>query len=631
MGKIVIDHDDYLKMKKELNEYKTKYDSLLSFSKFLKSIKTSPSDDTTQLDKNAKNFYMKLICDKLDITGIYDILNDNVEKYSSEISDLSEENSQLKRNQDKLLDKIKLYKNKIKELEETVDKIETNTKTMIEEFENSKVKALRRDIENNTAKRSISICLTAWNTQDYIEECLDSIEKQTYFANFNDYEILLGIDGCKNTLEKVKTIQHKYRNLRVFMMNENVGTYITTNTLMKIASKEWLLRFDTDDVMLPNMIDSIISYINSRPDIDILRPYAMNFGNRHGCLFDKHGCILMKRSIFDTFGGYKPWVCAADGELQRRLEKFVTIKKYTVVVFNRRVHENNLTIASKTNFNSDIRKKYINLIENTIYKNKKQAMIECKTGKYTEIKQQDAYKIVVSLTSYPERFKYVPSVIESILRNNMKPYKICLCVHKDDMSKLTTEIKELVNNNKIEIIEAEENLRPHCKYYYTMKKYKNHPVITIDDDVVYDIDTIKSLYDSYIKYPHCVSARRVHKIIYENGIATRYGKWLKEFKEIADKPAKCLFATGVGGVLYPPDILKIDEVDIKDIYECILADDILLKWREDRLNVLTVWVKNNRIHGTKIVEAANSEKALFRTNCNKSRNTEYLKIFKLYE
>lgn len=52
-------------------------------------------------------------------------------------------------------------------------------------------------------KEGVSIILTAWKTQDYIEECLDSINKQQFFnKEKTNYEILLGIDGCEKTLEK---------------------------------------------------------------------------------------------------------------------------------------------------------------------------------------------------------------------------------------------------------------------------------------------------------------------------------------------------------------------------------------------------------------------------------------------
>ncbi len=42
-------------------------------------------------------------------------------------------------------------------------------------------------------KEGVSIILTAWKTQDYIEECLDSINKQQFFnKEKTNYEILLG-------------------------------------------------------------------------------------------------------------------------------------------------------------------------------------------------------------------------------------------------------------------------------------------------------------------------------------------------------------------------------------------------------------------------------------------------------
>jgi hypothetical protein len=43
-----------------------------------------------------------------------------------------------------------------------------------------------------------------------------------------------------------------------------------------------------------------------------------------------------------------------------------------------------------------------------------------------------------------------------------------------------------------------------------------------------------------------------------------------------------MFATGVGGVLYPPDILKISSSDIPDIVDkSLTTDDLFLKSKED--------------------------------------------------
>lgn len=606
MSKILVESDEYFNVKNKLNE-------LLEINRSLK-------EKYVQLQKRS-SIDVGCSLEKFD-----KLKNENI-SLKKDITLLKQENNEFRKAKLNFLQDIKLVKQENKSLTNENKRLSK----MIEEFENrkrtlSELQGFPLDYE----KEGISICLTAYETQEYIEDCLNSIENQTYFNDTNNFEILLGIDHCEKTLAKVRKIQHKYRNLRVFVMNKNVGTYMTTNTVMSLAKYNWILRFDTDDIMLPNMIESILLYMREHPDIDILRPYAINFGKKTNLLYDKHGCILMKKEIFQKFGGYRPWRCAADGELQKRLENFVTIKKYTTVVFKRRMHGNNLTVAADTNFGSDIRKKYIKFINDSKYKNEKEAMIKCETAEYTEENLLDKYQVIVSLTSYPARFKYIPSVIDSILQNTLKPWKICLCIYKEDEQHLTKEIKDLINSNIIELIIADEDLKPHCKYYYTMKKYKTHPIITIDDDLLYDKDTIKSLYRNYILKPNVVSARRVHKISYENGIAQGYGKWIREYTK-CKTPRKDMFATGVGGVLYPPDILHIDDLPTDKIYKCLYADDILLKYLEDRLGILTMWVENNKMNGTKIVEAANSERALFRLNCNKNKNSEYLKIFTLYE
>ena len=85
----------------------------------------------------------------------------------------------------------------------------------------------------------ITIYITAYKAKDFLKECLDSISNQTYFINNPNYEILLGIDGCEETLEFAKTIMEKYNNLRILMMNKNCGTYITSNTLIKEAKYDY--------------------------------------------------------------------------------------------------------------------------------------------------------------------------------------------------------------------------------------------------------------------------------------------------------------------------------------------------------------------------------------------------------
>ena len=212
-------------------------------------------------------------------------------------------------------------------------------------------------------KLPISIIITAYQTQEFIEECLDSIENQTYFINNDDFEVLVGIDGCMDTLNKVLEIRHKYRNLRVFVMENNVGTYVTSNTLLSIVKNKNILRFDSDDVMRPEMINEIMTYSN---DYNVVRFHFIQFEIKEGVRFENNikyfaqGVIFFTREVLDKLGGYMPWKCAGDSDFLKRAEELGEVKLIPIPLFYRRLHGNNLIF--KYNGKDINRKKYNKLV-----------------------------------------------------------------------------------------------------------------------------------------------------------------------------------------------------------------------------------------------------------------------------
>jgi len=230
-----------------------------------------------------------------------------------------------------------------------------------ERGKNAEPNIKRRVIRN----QPISIIITAWQSQDYIEECLDSIENQIYFINNDKYEILIGVDACYDTLYKLSQIRRKYRNLRIFMMKENKGTYITSNTLLDLVKYKNILRFDSDDVMRLEMIEEIMRYIN---DYDVIKFKYCEF-NEKISIIDKivsmfpHGIVLFKQHVFDLAGGYRDWRCAADTELLNRISGHVKIKNIEDYLFYRRIHDNSLTKREDTKHGSKLRQNYKSLIK----------------------------------------------------------------------------------------------------------------------------------------------------------------------------------------------------------------------------------------------------------------------------
>jgi hypothetical protein len=111
-----------------------------------------------------------------------------------------------------------------------------------------------------------------------------------------------------------------------------------------------------------------------------------------------------------------------------------------------------------------------------------------------------------------------------------------------------------------------------------MLEYRNKPIITVDDDSIYPKDLVTNLFNRYKKYGNKIvySARNRIMQFNKKGFPTSYQTWklcnkdgLKSFN---------LIPTGVGGVLYPPNVFKLTNDHIKEIHGIIYEnDDILLK------------------------------------------------------
>ena len=267
---------------------------------------------------------------------------------------------------------------------------------------NSQLKDLKKDIENNKKKDiGVSICITAYKAKEHIKETLDSVISQTWFQKYNNWEILVGVDGCRDTLKYLSTIMNNYKNLRVFMMDSNKGTYVTTNTLMKIAKYENLIRFDSDDIMCPNMVETLMENAD-KYDIQRFRFAYLNSGWK--TTRNSFGQHFIKKSIFEKFGGYRDWKCAADYDLILRTFNFVRLgnlkDKY---LFYYRSDDNSLTHSEDTGMKSEYRKDLHEFIFKQDYKIEKNTKIECVTNTYKEI-FSNMYEY------YPDNYMYIASI-----------------------------------------------------------------------------------------------------------------------------------------------------------------------------------------------------------------------------
>lgn len=339
----------------------------------------------------------------------------------------------------------------------------------------------------------VSVCISAYQTQDYIEECLDSVEAQTWFKSHSNWEVLLGIDGCEKTLEKVRDIMHKYRNLHVFMMDENVGTYVTCNTIMKQAKYKWLLRFDSDDVMFPNMVEELINFVgNETNSPDLVTPLCTD--NVRNMIWAE-GQIFIKNEIFIKYGGFAPFKCGCDTELKVRTKNKIKQMSLRKTLFYRRIRTNSLTKSQETGIGSKYReqvKKYIKDVS------PKTPIIKTKTITFRYIHQP---QIIISFTTWKKRHNSAAKMLEHLKKQTLKPNKIVCWLSSDEYNgkNIPQSLKPFADENYIEIKWIAPNTYCH-KRYEIFKEHNGDYVFLIDDDIYYEPNYIETMYEAAKKH-----------------------------------------------------------------------------------------------------------------------------------
>jgi len=187
-------------------------------------------------------------------------------------------------------------------------------------------------------------------------------------------------------------------------------------------------------------------------------------------------------------------------------------------------------------------------------------------------------EIVVSLTTYDKRLDVVYLAIASIMRQTLRPNRIVLWLAKEFKHQRLPATLNMLQKRGLEIRYCDE-IRSYKKLIPSLETFPDATVITIDDDIIYDFELIDRLVRSHLREPQTVWGMRVSEITFDkNGEISPYKKWIPGK---TDHESPMNFATGVGGVLYPPHVFS-DEILDRDKFLTLAptADDLWFKAME---------------------------------------------------
>lgn len=109
----------------------------------------------------------------------------------------------------------------------------------------------------------ISVIVPVYNVEKYLEECLDSIQNQTY----SDIEVILVNDG---SLDNSKDICEKYckEDNRFKLINQaNQGQSVARNHGVVASTGEFIAFVDSDDIIRQDYLEVLIRYMSEEMDI----------------------------------------------------------------------------------------------------------------------------------------------------------------------------------------------------------------------------------------------------------------------------------------------------------------------------------------------------------------------------
>ncbi len=234
--------------------------------------------------------------------------------------------------------------------------------------------------------------------------------------------------------------------------------------------------------------------------------------------------------------------------------------------------------------------------------------------------------IIVSLTSYPPRMPLLHIALFSLLTQTLRPQRVILWLAHEqfpgrdaDLPKAVLKLQDLGLE-----IRWTHDIRSYKKLVPTLAEYADKTIVTADDDTFYPPDWLESLYAPYVQsgYRQMICGHRVHHITCDaHGKILPYLQWLQHSQNTV--PLSFLnFATGVGGILYPPSCLHPDVLREDVFMKLAPAGDDIFFWAMAVLQGSPTSITPNRVVSS--FDLAVGGEALWHTNV-KGRNDVQLR------
>lgn len=273
----------------------------------------------------------------------------------------------------------------------------------------------------------VSMIVISYNQEDMIEEALCGAVSQDY----ENMEIIVG-DDCStdNTQNVIESFIKKYKGnkkIHFFKNNKNEGTLKLASKLTKLATGEWIIKCDGDDISLPNRVTEIMGMLKKYPNAagagsGLLNMTDNKYFNFNPFLFG--ATEVWNRKCFDVFGDVFDRFMSDDITMSFRMLLLGGICITNRATVRYRIHSNNISTPILSSYID--KNRHLLKLRKRILNSCKQRLIDLdvvkdnlKIEKYDFLKNEHL-KIIEDLKTEIKQLDLICNVFES---NIIKRFK----------------------------------------------------------------------------------------------------------------------------------------------------------------------------------------------------------------
>lgn len=189
---------------------------------------------------------------------------------------------------------------------------------------------------------NVSVILTSYNSEKYINEAILSVKSQTLFPK----EIILIDDG---STDNTVNIAKEHKEVKIYEQR-NMGPSSARNKGLDIANGSHVAFLDADDYWEINKLELQVEFLKNNPDANIVAGKMQEFDNLNKetdepKLCPLLSCILIEKEVFIKVGLFDEKLrVSEDSEWLLRVNKNdVKIHYIEQVIIKKRKHDKNLS------------------------------------------------------------------------------------------------------------------------------------------------------------------------------------------------------------------------------------------------------------------------------------------------